>query len=399
MHIALFSPGWPLANYQNGIVTYVHWMRRELESRGHRVSVFTGALAPFNDDARVYLVRHGRAATAMRRLTGRWRQFERDVFEWAGVLVDAIAAVHRHDPIDILEMEESFGWFAEVERRTGIPVLVKLHGPAFLSLIEEELEEPLGRERVRREGDALARAGAIASPSVHTLVETLGRYRLSPTIQQHVANPLTMGDDVPCWTREGCDPNTILFVGRFDRRKGGDIVLQAFEILSRARPELTLQFVGPDAGLLQPDGRRIQFEEFSRSVFSVEQRQQIDFRGRLDNRAIPALRARAAIMVIASRWENQGYTALEAMYQGCPIVASDVGGNPECVIHGRTGLLARNEDPADFAAQIACLLDDPESADRMGAQARRHVVEHHAAAKVATDSLALYERVIAHHRH
>ena len=63
--------------------------------------------------------------------------------------------------------------------------------------------------------------------------------------------------------------------------------------------------------------------------------------------------------------------------------------------HGVTGLLARSEDPADFAVQLAAMLDDPQAAAAMGAAARRHVIGQHSATKVAQDALALYERVIS----
>ena len=373
-------------------------MRLELRRRGHRVSVFTGFAHPSDDDAHVHLVKHGLLGRAVRRLKKPAPAPEGEIFEWGKELADCIRAVHRQNPIDIIEMEESFGWSADVEQRTGIPVLVKLHGPAFMSLVDEELKQPFGQARIRREGQALAAATAIAAPSSRTLLQTLERYQLSPPIRQHVVNPLAMADDAPLWSLAGCNRNLLLFIGRFDRRKGGDIVLRAFERLLRERKDLEIVFVGPDVGLLQTDGRKIHFDEFCKEVFSDGQRARIDFRGRLENSVIPKLRVQAIVTIIASRWENQGYTALEAMFQGCPIVASDVGGNPECIIHGETGLLARSEDPEDFAGQIARLLDDPSAAAGMGAAARQHVLKNHAASKVASDSLILYEQVISQRR-
>ena len=398
MHVALISPAWPLAKHQNGIVTYVHWMRRELERRGHRVSVFTGVSDAAVDDPHVHRVRRGTLGLAVRRIARSRYSIQRDIFDWGYLIAASLQRVHRRDPIDVVEMEESFGWPADVSRLTGLPVLVKLHGPAFLSLIDEELASPMGQERVRREGVALAQAAAIAAPSSTILAQTVERYGLAPSIRQHVPNPLTMSAGAPVWVAEQCERETILFVGRFDKRKGADVLLRAFELLLRRRPTLKLVFVGPDSGLLQPDGIRVGFEEFCEAVLPEALRGQVQFRGRMPNEAIASLRTQAMVTVIASRWENQGYTALEAMYQGCPVVCSDSGGSPESVIHGHTGLLARSEDPVDFAAKIAAMLDDPAAAARMGAAARQHVIENHSAAKVASDSLALYQRVIAAHR-
>jgi glycosyltransferase involved in cell wall biosynthesis len=395
MHIALWSPGWPLEKHQNGIVTYVHWMKLELERSGHRVSVFTGKVDASVIDPDVHHVRRGWWGITVRRLARRLFSTERDIFEWGAVIARHMLEVHRRDPIDVIEMEESFGWSADVSRITSIPVLVKLHGPAFLSLIDEELTTPFARERVEREGRALALATAIASPSSLTLKQTLERYQLAPRIQQHVVNPLTMDERTPVWRLDACDPKTILFVGRFDKRKGADVVLHAFELLLRERPELKLVFVGPDSGLSQPDGTRIHLEAFRAAVFPEALRGRVEFRGRMANRDIAALRVQAMVTVIASRWENQGYTALEAMFQGCPVVVSDAGGSPESVVDGRTGLLTRSEDAGHFASRLRAMVDDPQAAAAMGTAARRHVIETHSAAKVASESLLLYERLIA----
>jgi glycosyltransferase involved in cell wall biosynthesis len=398
MHIAMWSPGWPLEKHHNGIVTFVDAMKKELDALGHRVSVFVppgdGSLPPPS----IHLVVRAPWARLARRAFPRGFPIERDLQSFGVLLAEAVLDVHRNDPIDVIEIEESFGWAQDVARITKIPTLVKLHGPAFLSMLDEALGTAQGRASVAREGRALSYASAIAAPSSLTLQQTIDRYDLSPAIREHVVNPVSVSAGLPVWASGSCDPDTILFVGRFDRRKGADLVLSAFKSLLVERPTLKLVFVGPDAGLTQPGGESIHFEAYRDSVFPPELRSRIDFRGRMPNHEIAALRPRAAVTVIASRWENQGYTVLEAMLQGCPVVCSDAGGCPESVIHGQTGLLARSEDAPDFASKIGAMLDDPAAAAAMGAAARRHVLEHHAAERVAKQSLALYERMIAHAR-
>ena len=398
MHIALWSPGWPVEKYQNGIVTYVHSMKQELEGLGHRVSVFTARKDAAVTDPHVHLVRHGAWGRFARRVAGPMFSVERGIADFGRVAAAAMLAVHRREPIDIIEMEESFGWAADVGRLTSIPVLVKLHGPAFLSLVENEASTPVGAGRVDREGRALAVAAAIASPSALTLAQTVDRYRLTPRITQRIVNPLDMGAQAPIWRLDGCDPNTILFVGRFDRRKGADVMLQAFEILLRQRPQLKLIFVGPDPGLLLPDGSRTHFEPYLSTLLPAGLRSRVEYRGRMANQEIARLRVEAMTTVLASRWENQGYAALEAMFQGCPLVCTDADACQEIVSHGVNGRLARSENPASFAAEIAAMLDDPVRASQMGAAARKYVLEHHAARKVANEALDLYRRVIANAR-
>jgi glycosyltransferase involved in cell wall biosynthesis len=396
MHIAFWSPAWPLEKYQNGIVTYVHWMKRALEARGHRVSVFTSELDSSAAAPGIYLVRHGlsdRLQRRLRRLTQGESIPGQDTFEFGAVIAAAILSVHRRTPIEVIEMEESFGWFADIARRTALPMLVKLHGPAFLSLVEDEFATDLGRAKIEREGRALRLARVLTAPSASTLECTIARYGLMPAVRAHVSNPLVMEADTPLWHIERCSANTVLFIGRFDLRKGADVMLMAFRSLLEVRPDLRLVFVGPDAGLPAGDGERTHFAEYCQTLFG-NLRDRVDYRGRMPNREIARLRAGSMVTVVASRWENQSYALLEAMFQGCPVVSTDAGGCPESVVQGATGRLARSGDPKDFAAQILALIADPGVAQTLGAAARRYVLEQHSPAQVAEASLALYARAI-----
>lgn len=397
MHIVFWSPAWPLEKFHNGIVTYVHWMKLELERQGHRVSIFTNELHPSASDPRVHEVRPSTWDKLLRRIPSRRRTREDEVFGASSLIASAINQLHRRDPIDVVEMEESFGWCADVAKRTSLPVVVKLHGPAFLSMLGEELETPFGREKVEREGIALRSAAAIISPCQSTLDQTIARYALRPKLQRHIVNPMTLSKEAPIWKLNSSDRNTILFVGRFDLRKGGDIVLRAFSQISAGGRRIKLIFAGPDVGIPGTDGNRVHFEAFRDSLFPSDQRGQIDFRGRVSNHEIAQLRTQAMVTLVASRWENQGYTLLEAMLQGCPVVSSDAGGCPESVFDGKTGLLAKSENVASFAAKLTSLLDDPGKAAALGDAARRHVVAVHPASKVAADSLEVYGQVIASH--
>jgi glycosyltransferase involved in cell wall biosynthesis len=398
MHIALWSPSWPIEKFSNGIITYVHWMKRELDRQGHRVSVLTGQLDGSVHDPSVYEVR-GRPFwyRVKRRLSRKPPSIEQGIFDYSAVIAAQLREVHRRHPIDVIDMEESFGWFADIGEQTGLPVLVKLHGPAFLSFVENEIASSFGKEKVHREGLALRRAAAIISPCERTLMQTVEYYGLTPKEARHIVNPLTMGADTPLWRLEACDRNTILFVGRFDLRKGADIVLKAFLLMLRDRPHLNLIFVGPDGGMSMPDGSRLNFDAYCDSIFPKPLRHRVDYRGRLSYQEIAQLRTTAMVTVVASRWENPGYTLLEAMYQACPVVCTDAGGCPETVVDGVTGWLARSENPDDFAQKIGSMLDDPKRAEAMGQAARQHVIVNYAAEKVAAETLEMYRKVISNH--
>ena len=401
MHVAFWSPAWPLQKFQNGIITYVHWMKRELEAQGHRVSVFTGELDAASRDPNIYLVGRsgGRLGRVLAKHVRRRGSSHSAVFDFGAEIARAIKDVHRRNPIDVVEMEESFGWFADVARLTSLPLVVKLHGPAFLSMVDDELVSPLGLERIEREGQALSKMNSIVAPSRLILQQTLDKYGLRPTDAACIVNPVVMDERTPLWNLQTCDKSSLLFVGRFDLRKGGDIVLRAFALAAKQNQTLRLVFVGPDTGVVGTDGKKIHFNEFRDSVFPAELRARVDYRGRMANEEIMALRTESMLTVIASRWENQGYALLEAMFQGCPVVSTDAGGCPESVVDGVTGLLAKSEDPESFSRQILALVNDPTRAEGLGRAARQHVIEEHSASKVVESALAKYVRIIEGHRY
>jgi len=395
MHVALYSPAWPLIRYPNGVVTYVHWMREALTALGHSVTVFAGAMDPDWNEPGVHRVAGTPLTRCKRWVRNRVPAWRNPLVDWAEELAHSISRVHVTQPFDVIEIEESFGLFGELARVMKIPVIVKLHGPAFLSLIEEELGTPAADQKIAAEGRALKQAQAVISPSRDVLDRTVALYALHPPICEHVVNPLTLPKTTPVWDLASCDRKTILFVGRFDKRKGGDLVLLAFERLLHTRPDLQLVFIGPDFGVDGGDGVLLKFEEFRRRVFGDRPTPQIRFLGRQSGAEIAVQRVHAMLTLVASRWENQSYTALEAMLQGCPVISTDCGGQSEIVRHGSTGLLARPDDVDDLCNKIACVLDAPDMAAELGRRARAYVLDQHSPEVVARQTLAVYQRAIA----
>jgi glycosyltransferase involved in cell wall biosynthesis len=393
MHIALFSPSWPLSESSpNGIVTYVHILRSEFLNRGHRVSVFTNVLF---SGGKTEVDTHLIEATISHRVLQRLN-YKRDYsfVSWGRMLANKINAVHRVNPIDVIEMEESFGWCADVLTRTGIPVVVKLHGPAFLSLVEEELNTAVASMRIDKEGRGLEQMPSVISPSSDTLRKTRERYNLHPDIEMVIPNPVLFDPNPSLWNIDNCDRKTILFVGRFDKRKGGDVMLRAFRRLLDFDSGIRLLFVGPDVGLSTEHGAPISFVEFRDSLFSEEQRSRIDFSGQLPQSHIAALRTRAMLTIVASRWDNQPNTVLEAMMQGCPVVATDNGGVSEVVEHNVTGLLAWADDPQDLCDKIMSLLLDASKAQKLGQNARRFVTDRHCLKHIADKTMDTYLQTV-----
>lgn len=161
------------------------------------------------------------------------------------------------------------------------------------------------------------------------------------------------------------DPAHLLYVGRLVHKKGVDVLLAAFAMLTGRFPELRLTIVGggDDAPELKMMASRLGVAELA------------TFAGSLGRDDIFDLMATAGMVVMPSRIEPFGLVALEAAHMGRPVVASSVDGLPEVVLHGQTGLLVPPDDAPALADAIASLVDDPERARVLGERARARALE------------------------
>ncbi len=394
MHIGLYSPAWPPGDLPNGVVTYVRIVRAELVRRGHRVSIFSGHCQP-NDAERVYHVDIGNRWPLWRAVQRRIGRGWNSEYDFGPHIAQAVRRVHAREPLDVFEMEESFGWCADVARHTPVPLVVKLHGPAFLSLVDVDREVSRRETRVETEGEALRSARAIIAPSRSTMLDTAQKYSLSHGEVVSIPNPVDAVADALIWRVSAEWAGDILFIGRFDYRKGGDAAIQAFARLARTRPRLRLTFVGPDHGLSLAEGDVQHFADYVCANVEPDVAARIHFLGTQPAEEVQRLRLQCAVTLLASRWESFGYVVAEAMMQGCPIAAFDVVGVNELVVHGETGLLAPLDDIDALAANVARLLDNPAEAAAIGARARASIAQQCGAEAVVGRMLEVYRQVAA----
>lgn len=151
----------------------------------------------------------------------------------------------------------------------------------------------------------------------------------------------------------------ILSVGRLAAYKGTDVLLLAFAALGAAGQELVL--CGPD----QTGGRMRRF------AGRLGLRGRVRFLGARSPSAVERLLRGCSVFVLPSRAENCPMALLEAMAAGKACVASAVGGVPELIRNGRSGLLVRPGEPKDLSKALARLLGDERLRERLGSAASR----------------------------
>jgi glycosyltransferase involved in cell wall biosynthesis len=394
MKIALYVPSWPPGSSPNGIVTYAAQIVPALRRLGHEVFVLTPNHTERIADA--YTIDLN--AIHVPRSIWSWVKsqfFPKDPAFNAFVekLQSAILTLTTRHNLDVMEIEESFGWSWRITQAEIIPVVVRLHGPWFLNGNFDDPLESKYRKRIDLEGRAISAAALVTAPSVDVLKNVRTYYDLKLDLARVIPNPIEVGSNATAWQLSDCNPNRILYVGRFDRRKGGDIVLRAFAILAELYPDLRLSFVGPDNGIHE-DGNRLSFEQFVRKNLPASCWSRIDFRGQLTQENVMALRTEHFFTIIASQFEILPYSVLEAMSLGCPIIASNVGGIPELITDQKNGLLFESQNVAELTSICRKLLDDHTLASSLGSQARKDCIALFNVQQIAMETVSAYQAAI-----
>lgn len=186
----------------------------------------------------------------------------------------------------------------------------------------------------------------------------------------------------------GIQPRTHLIgtVGRFVPPKGHTYLLDAIVRLQSQFPDVKTLVVG-DGALLRPMEEKAQALGLSDAVVFTGIR-----------RDVPEILALLDVFVLPSLWEGLPIALLEAMAAGLPVVATRVGGVPEVVEDGVTGLLVPPRDPDALAEAITRLLRDPDLRCKMGQAGRERVESEFSVEKMVRKTETLYEEVLTHER-
>lgn len=211
------------------------------------------------------------------------------------------------------------------------------------------------QEELRRLTPSMDRL-IVVSRAIDAKVEEEGRHGAERVLIYNGVDLERYDHQEPCCTlREEyqMEPGSPIVgvVGRLELEKGHPTLLEAWPLVLEQVPGAYLLIVGEGS-------RQDALHQIARDQ-GVERH--VIFTGRRDD--IPAITAALDVAVLPSYREAQGLTILEAMAMSRPVVASNVGGIPEMVQDGVTGLLVPPHDPPALAAAIVRLLEDHQLAD------------------------------------
>jgi starch synthase len=316
------------------------------------------------------------------------------------------------DPVDadVVHVHTWYTHLAGVLARLayGIPLVLTVHS---LEPLRPWKREHLGggydvSSWVER--TAIESADAVVAVSNGTRSDVLGLFDVDPARVHVIHNGIDADFYRPdpatdALTRHGIDPDVpyVLFVGRITRQKGIVHLVRA------------LHHLAPGIGVVlcagQPDTPDIA-REMTEGVRAVQaERPNVVWIGEMVSREeVRQLYSHAAVFCCPSVYEPFGIINLEAAACETPVVASAVGGIPEVVVDGETGLLVPVDlspddpmlplDPDRFelnlAGAINALMADATTREVMGRAARRRAVEHFSWSAIARQTVALYEGLV-----
>jgi glycosyltransferase involved in cell wall biosynthesis len=193
----------------------------------------------------------------------------------------------------------------------------------------------------------------------------------------------------------GIDPEAkvVLYVGRFDPRKGIETLVRAVAKSSlRDQGDLRL-IIGGGSRPGQSDGK--ERDRIDSIVSELGLDPITTFPGRLDDSNLPQHYAAADVCVVPSHYEPFGLVPLEAMASRTPVIASSVGGLKFTVVPEVTGLLVPPKDELGFATAIDRILSDPAWRNQLGETARQRVEIAFSWQSVAANLGQLYTSLLA----
>lgn len=182
----------------------------------------------------------------------------------------------------------------------------------------------------------------------------------------------------------------VVMLSRLNPQKGVEDFIKAAALINRRHPEARFLIVGEKmqykGGVF---GRDVSYhKELEQLAAELGIADKVIFTGHRED--VPEFLTAATVSVLPSLSEGLSNTLLESMAAGAPVVATNVGGNPELVHDGVTGILVPPRAPRAIADAVNCILDDPALARRFRLAARKRADDCFSMKRMVRDTQDLY---------
>jgi len=379
------------ASAGGGAESYVSTMADALLERGHRVSVI--ALGEGNSvDTQVRVMRL--AAPNLHWLLYRGLPFGKSMampvreIEWSRRAWSALMKLNRRDPVDVVETGETMV-LQQATFGAKPPVVIRGHGnPLSIKRFGDKRVgwgDRLGR---KLQLIGMHRASAITTVSRFQAQQLAADLSLPEEAIRVIPNPISPALLLQALEASANEPTkpVVLYSGRIELNKGSLELLRSVHQVARRFPRVEYVIAGARHNSI--DDRALEG-----ALGSNGARKHIRLLGHVPWRQLTDWYRRASVFVMPSYYETFGISVIEAMAFGLPVIATNVGGLPEVVQDGVTGILVPPKDPDALAEGIVRLLRDPELRRRLGNAGRDRVLSEFRLDRIVEQTLSVYESV------
>ena len=384
LHVALLSQQYPPDDC-GGIGVYTEQLARGLVGKGHRVSVLAAGKAAIDrvNGVTVYRIPTAEAPAG---IPAGMRVTRKNVAYGLGVQ-EVLSWLVRSADVQIVESPiwDAEGYAASLAE--DVPLVLRLNTPIALAAEMQgwnfDADLKLASEL---EWALLRNARGVIDPS-GTIVETIAA-RFDARPGQVPVRTIPFGTPLPPEPalHDGSDVR-FLFLGRLERRKGIDTLMEAIPRVLEAAPGAFFDIAGDGEAEFAPE-RLV-------AGLSAEHRARVRFHGFVGEEARATLYEECDVFVGPSRYESFGIVYIEAMSYGRPCIACAVGGPTQIVRHEETGLLVPPADSDALGAALVDLARNAEMRRSMGRAARQKIEDEYSVEQMVQRTIELYDDVLA----
>jgi glycosyltransferase involved in cell wall biosynthesis len=275
--------------------------------------------------------------------------------------------------IDIIETVDGGNIWLSISKL--IPFIEHVHCSQFTIKNQCELPIDLGT-RIERKLQliSLRRAFAVISPSnaMLQIVENENRKKLKYKKQI----PLCLNRGTAIQNNKN-KTTRFIFASRNDALKGGNTLLKAIESANKEiEKKATFYFIGYEPCPNKEYPSNIIFKPF------MPRNELLGFYPQCDVALLPSL------------FDNSPLFIYESMAAGLPVIATNVGGIPELIYHGKNGFLIEKGDIGSLSHWIIELVENPKIRKKMGNNARKFIMDYANVEKIANQKIKLYQSLI-----
>ncbi|MBA3857049.1 MAG: hypothetical protein C0507_09100 [Cyanobacteria bacterium PR.3.49] len=400
MRVCLISREYPPDTGFGGIATFTRHLAQGLKGIGHDVEVVAlakeGNPPSEQDDCGIPVHRVTPLPIGSDLgWTSLCMPYSRYVMRTNSALFAKFEELNAIKPFDAVDTPELLaeGFYPAITKCT--PLTVRLYTPhsKFIAERLHNVTDTFDHQFVAMvERMAMLSADVITSPSLDLAQFVAKDLGIDVEEIDIVYNPIDPAPFSPEGERADFKRSglSVLFVGRLEARKGIHYLIDAVPKVLAAVPDAHFVIIGDDTQ--NAPGQKSVLTEIKEQLDNNGCSSAVTFINRIPLSDLPKYYRAADVCIVPSLYDNSPYTCLEAMSCGRPVVGTDGGGTKEYIVHGESGIIVPTKNADAIAESLTALLKNKNERDRLGANARKRVLEVFDRMEIARRTTELYEK-------